>query len=253
MGFALTAVLPAWLVRRTVGGAAEQSSHWQSFRKAALATPYYKAHPIARASVVELATLYREHTMFLHSAAETPAPVPLAAHWEPLPKMLAVKPWFQILPPVETLLDLPSRACDVLAAPVDVLLALASRQPALPSPCYGIIAFTGISQPPMASAVRDRLWAAWRTPVFEQFRGFQGELLAAECEAFAGLHFDPDLAVWEERSQNGAQELVLTSLTNLRHPAWRLTTGRAGRVNQAACPCGSPLPRIVWQAKNARD
>ena len=247
MGFALTSVLPAWLLRRTVGGAAEQSSHWQSFRKAALGTPYYQRHPIARASVVELAAFYRDHALFLNPGAGTPAPVPLATPWEPLPRMIAVKPWFRIMPPVETLLDLPpAKACDVLAAPVDVLLSLAR----LPSPGYGVIAFTGISQTPLTSAVRDRLWAAWRTPVFEQFRGFQGELLAAECEAFAGLHFDADLAVWEERSQNGAPELVLTSLTNLRHPAWRLTTGRAGRVNHAACPCGSPLPRIVWDRES---
>jgi hypothetical protein len=87
------------------------------------------------------------------------------------------------------------------------------------------------------------MWVAWRAPVFEQFRGFQGELLAWECEAFAGLHFDNEAAVWEERSG----ELLVTSLVNLRHPAWRLATGRLGRVEQGACNCGSMLPSIVWK------
>ena len=247
MGFALASVLPAWLVRRTVGGAAEQSSNWQSFRKAALAAPYYKARPIARTSVVELADFYRCHGEFLNPAAPVPPPAPIALNWEPLPNTLAVKPWFRLQPPVETLMDLdqvsPGRACEVLAGPVSVLVSLAERRPALSSPVYGVIAFTGVSQPPLTPAIRDALWAAWRTPVFEQFRGFQGELLGSECEAFDGLHFDPDAAVWEER---GDGELLLTSLVNLRHPAWRLATGRRGRLDHSACPCGSPLSRIAW-------
>jgi phenylacetate-coenzyme A ligase PaaK-like adenylate-forming protein len=129
--------------------------------------------------------------------------------------------------------------CEVMAAPVGVLMEL----PRMPSPGFGIIAFTGISQQPLTPPIRERLWTAWRVPIFEQFRGFQGELLAAECEAFEGLHFDPDAAAWEER---GNGELLNTSLVNLRHPAWRLATGRQGRVEHAACPCGSPLPRVVW-------
>ena len=247
MGFALASVLPAWLIRRTVGGAAEQSSLWQAFRKAALAAPYYQARPIARTGVLELADFYRCHGDFLSPVAEVPQPVPIAAGWEPQPKTLAVKPWFRLQHPVETLTDpdqAPTgKACEVLAAPVPVLESLAARRPALASPVYGVIAFTGISQPPLTQPVRDTLWAAWRTPVFEQFRGFQGELLGSECEAFDGLHFDPDAAVWEER---GNGELLLTSLANLRHPAWRLATGRRGRLDHAACPCGSPLPRIAW-------
>jgi hypothetical protein len=249
MGFAVTSLLPAWLCRRTVGGAAEQSSRWQAFRKAALATPYYRHHPIARASVVEQAEFYAHHVEFFNPAAEKPEPVPLSAPWEPPPKALAVLPWFRLLPPVETTLDLaetPGKGVDVLAAPVRVLAALAARRPPLPSPPgYGVVAFTGISHQAIEAADRDLLWAAWRVPVFEQFRGFQGELLAAECEAFEGLHFDPELAVWEERGSE-SRELVVTSLLNLRHPAWRLATGRGGRVEHAACACGSTLPRIVW-------
>jgi hypothetical protein len=249
MGFAITSVLPSWLHRRTVGGAAEQSSHWQAFRKAALGTPFYKRNPIARASVVELADFYAQHAEFLNPGAEIPPPVSLTAVWDPLPaKTVAVKPWFRLQAPVETILEpaqVSTKGWDVLAAPVIVLMALAARRPMLPSPAYGIVAFTGISQPPLTRQQRDALWATWRTPVFEQFRGFQGELLAAECEAFAGLHFDQEVAIWEGRSRESG-ELLVTSLANLRHPAWRLATGWRGRVEHGACDCGSPLPRVVW-------
>jgi hypothetical protein len=37
---------------------------------------------------------------------------------------------------------------------------------------------------------RLRLWQAFRVPVFEQIIGANGALLAAECEAHAGLHIE---------------------------------------------------------------
>ena len=189
MGFALVSVLPAWLHRRTVGGAAERSSNWQSFRKATRAATYYKRHPITLDSVIELAEFYRLHAEFFNPESETPSPAPLAALSDPLPKTFAINPWFRLAPPVETILDpaaIPAKGCEVLAAPVGILMSLASRRPATPSPGYGIVAFTGISQRPLTPDLRDRMWVSWRAPVFEQFRGFQGELLAWECEAFAG-------------------------------------------------------------------
>lgn len=249
MGFALTSVLPAWLHRRTVGGAAEQSSRWHSFRRAALSTPYYQKHPIARGGVLELAELYQRHAEFLNPEAETPPPAELTTTWNALPKTLAVNPWFRLQSPVETVLDAAQaggRKYEALAAPADILATLAARNPALPPPLYGMIAFTGISRPQMSARLRDALWEAWRAPVFEQFRGFQGELLGAECEAFAGLHYDPEMAVWEERDGPGS-ELLITSLVNLRHPAWRLATRYRGRVEHGVCDCGSYLPRVVWE------
>ena len=254
MGSTLTTVLPAWLYRRTVGGAAIlKSSRWQTFRQAALATPYYRRHPIGRASVVELGELYARHVEFLNAAAPRPLPSPLSTVWDPQPpKTIAINPWFRLQPPVETVLDpakLPAKGCDVLAGPVDVLTWLARQHPVTP-PGYGAVAFTGIGQQALTPAHRDLLWATWQAPVFEQFRGFQGELLGAECEAFEGLHFDQEVAVWEERSGAGG-ELLVTSLTNLRHPTWRLATGRRGRVEHTACECGSTMPRVVWAEGNA--
>jgi hypothetical protein len=43
---------------------------------------------------------------------------------------------------------------------------------------------------------RQRLWRAFRVPIFEQIIGGNGELLAAECEAHDGLHIEaPKLRV----------------------------------------------------------
>jgi hypothetical protein len=51
---------------------------------------------------------------------------------------------------------------------------------------------------------RQRLWLAFRVPVFEQLIGKDGALLAAECEAHSGLHIEspklesqrPEIAGW---------------------------------------------------------
>lgn len=250
MGYALTSVLPMWL-RRTVGGAAEQSNHWQAFRQAARATAYYQGTNFVEQRALALAEFYRHHARFLNPAAVTPDPVALEGPWElaVAPKTVALQPWFRLAAPVETRVDCEGieslTRCDILAAPVRTLIELAGAArlatPAIPG--FGILAFTGVSQQPLSAAARDTLWAAWRTPVFEQFRGFQGELLGAECEAFDGLHFDPAKAAWEEATDG---TLLITSLLNLRHPAWRLETGRRGRVEHAECRCGSSQPRIIW-------
>ena len=252
MGYALTSVLPMWL-RRTVGGAAEQSNHWQAFRQAARATAYYQGTNFVERRSLALAEFYRHHAKFLNPAATAPAPADLAGPWElaVASKTIAVQPWFRLAAPVETRMDCEGieslTRCDILAAPVRTLteLATAGRLPAAATPGFGVIAFTGISQQSLTAATRDLLWAAWRAPIFEQFRGFQGELLAAECEAFEGLHFDPAKAAWEESAEG---TLLITSLVNLRHPAWRLETGRRGRIEAAECRCGSTQPRVVWAA-----
>ncbi|HEV3342634.1 MAG TPA: hypothetical protein VG125_19840, partial [Pirellulales bacterium] len=64
---------------------------------------------------------------------------------------------------------------------------------------------------------RERLWRAFRVPVFEQRIDESGCLLAAECEAHDGLHIE-------------AREL---------HP-------RPGEVLETApCGCGRTTPRLI--------
>ncbi len=246
--------LPSWLLRRTVGGAAKQTdaAAWGLFQQAAAATARYGARPLVADAVVELADFFGAHTEFLNPAAEVSAPVRLETCWgDLLPgRAVACRPWFRLAAPVETCVDdAPANGVfedlSVLAAPAGVLKELSARTPKLAAPEYGIVAFTGVGYPPLTAALRDRIWDAWRVPVFEQFRGFQGELLGAECEAFAGLHFDPTVVQWEPRDGASGQ-LLLTSLRNLRHPVWRLATGYAGRVVEEECDCGSSSPRLVW-------
>jgi hypothetical protein len=151
MGFALVSVLPAWLHRRTVGGAAERSSNWQSFRKATRAVTYYKRHPITLDSVIELAEFYRLHAEFFNPESETPSPAPMAALSDPLPKTFAINPWFRLAPPVETILDpaaIPAKGCDVLAAPVGILMSLASWRPVTPSPGTALLRSPGSANGP---------------------------------------------------------------------------------------------------------
>jgi hypothetical protein len=62
---------------------------------------------------------------------------------------------------------------------------------------------------------RQRLWQAFRVPVFEQIVGENGALLAAECEAHAGLHIE-------------SSKLDLAGLS----------------VEKAPCGCGRSAPRI---------
>jgi phenylacetate-coenzyme A ligase PaaK-like adenylate-forming protein len=107
---------------------------------------------------------------------------------------------------------------------------------------YGLIAFAGLSRPLLTEADRDRLWKAFGVPVFVQFRGFLGELLAMECDCHDGLHVRNG-AIWENRTE-GRSELLLTSLDNLRYPALRLATRIQGLVDEAPCACGLHSPRL---------
>ena len=63
---------------------------------------------------------------------------------------------------------------------------------------------------------RERLWRAFRVPIFEQIIGPRGKLLAAECEAHDGLHIETSGLRWE-----------------------------GYRLEQAVCACGRKTPRIA--------
>jgi hypothetical protein len=66
-------------------------------------------------------------------------------------------------------------------------LAEAERPPVL---THAVIALANPGDPILSMAERERLWRAFRVPVFEQIIAPNGELLAAECEAHDGLHIE---------------------------------------------------------------
>jgi hypothetical protein len=134
-------------------------------------------------------------------------------------------------------LTLPKKM-NILSAPVHELRRLA----ATPQPHeYAVVAFTGIRDGALTQADRDLFWRAFRVPVFEQFRGLHGELLAEECEAHEGLHVIGEAAIFERRGQ----ELVATSLLALRKPVLRVLTGLTGEIERGLCPCGRPGERLL--------
>ena len=128
-----------------------------------------------------------------------------------------------------------------LAAPVDSLRSYAQDAGAVPLR-NAVIAFSDILQGPLSFEDSDRLWAAYQVPVFEQFLGFDGELLAWECDVHHGLHIREEAALFESLID---ERLMISFLTNPRLPVLRLETGLAGRIVKEHCPCGDKSPRIV--------
>ncbi len=246
MGFTLSSVLPWWSPRREE----RLEPRWERLVEAARETEYYLGIDPNKAPPLELADFYRNHKLFERTAAERPPPRPLEVPWQPLPRVVALTPWFAIEPAVwivmqpssEALMDLKPEA---LAGPVDALRtaarAVLQTSLRLPSIRFGIVAFTGVSQDPLTPDDRDLLWRAFEVPVTEQFRGFQGELLAMDCERREGLHVVEEAALWERRTTG---ELLLTSFENLRHPTVRLGTEINGWIDSARCGCGNKSPRL---------
>jgi hypothetical protein len=102
-----------------------------------------------------------------------------------------------------------------IAAPREQLLGLAAadRPPGL---THAVIALASPGDPILSIAERERLWRAFRVPVFEQIIGPNGELLAAECEAHDGLHIEIPGLPWD-----------------------------GYRLELSACGCGRKTPRLT--------
>jgi hypothetical protein len=127
---------------------------------------------------------------------------------------------------------------EALAGPATVLL----RLPPVPSVTRAIVAFTGLEHGTLTEAERDMLWEVFEVPVFEQYLGADGSLLAWECEAHEGLHTVQDNAIVEHLPDSG---VILTSLTDRRRPTIRLVTSLAARLEPGTCECGQPGPRLL--------
>ena len=60
---------------------------------------------------------------------------------------------------------------------------------------------TDVSGPAITDRHRDLLWRAFRVPVFEQLRNWEGEVIARECEAHDGLHLVSGMDVRLEKGE----------------------------------------------------
>lgn len=102
-----------------------------------------------------------------------------------------------------------------IAGTLDQLLKLAGGANP-PAPTHALIVLARMDQPMLSAFDRELLWSAFRVPLFEQVIGPRGELLAAECEAHAGLHIETPGLAW------------------------------AGyRIETAPCACGRETPRLA--------
>jgi hypothetical protein len=188
---------------------------------------------------------------FENTGAFPPGPQPFLYPLRFAPRTAVLMPGFhqtqsvKYVPPDWTLLA--RFRPEAVAASVGMLRMLAkgiaSGRGDLPSLRYAMIAFTG----PWAGGLlqeedRDLFWRVFQVPLFEQHLGPDGRVVAWECEAHRGLHLMPTRAVVENLDHD---QLLVTSLTDLRRPAVRLRTRLAGSIADDDCPCGETSPKLL--------
>ncbi len=141
-----------------------------------------------------------------------------------------------------------------LAAPIGVLHALAAAMEAgreeIPGPSHFIVIFTGGHEGGLGHEDRERFWRVFQVPVFEQRVGFDGRVVAYECEAHDGLHIMPQRAAFEETT---GSELLITSLTDLRYPTLRVGMRLWGSIQRDCCACGNAAARLVAHSSFHQD
>jgi hypothetical protein len=114
----------------------------------------------------------------------------------------------------------------VLALPA--ALKLAARKP-LPRLTSWIVLLTSLANQPLEQQHRDLLWHSFGVPVFEQLRGWDGNVIARECEVHDGLHVDQSAGILETSGGN----LIVTA-----------DTGLTAEVIKENCECGAETPRL---------
>lgn len=133
-----------------------------------------------------------------------------------------------------------------LAAPISKLRELAaaieSGHDEMQRLRHFVVSFTGTDRGEIHEADRERFWRVFQVPVFEQRLGFDGRVIAYECEAHHGLHIETQRAAFEETA---GSELLLTSLTDLRYPTLRVGTRMTARIQHDCCDCGSATARVI--------
>ena len=92
-------------------------------------------------------------------------------------------------------------------------LATVDRPPVL---THAVIVLESSGDAQLSAGDRERLWRAFRVPIFEQIIGPHGKLLAADCEAHDGLHVETPGLAWE-----------------------------GYRLELSVCGCGRKTPRLV--------
>jgi hypothetical protein len=223
---------------------------------AAAQTPFYAGRDPALAPPVPVAEYRRRHAEFRNRRAPAPALAPFRYPVPCVPRTAVLAGGFRAHPPARVFApgwteQARAFAPQAIAAPLATVRLLARRAAAgrlaVPSLTHAVIAFVSAGAEPVADADRDLVWRVFGVPLFEQWLGFERELLAWECAAHEGLHLTANV-----RADLAGGELALSCLRNLRYPVVRLATGLAAELRDGACPCGLAGPRLLAAAPLGR-
>jgi hypothetical protein len=238
---------------------AAQRTQWYQpmLESAGLATPEALAavdsveHTLKRLPAVDLDEFRSSPAAFESPGGSRPALQAFRSPLEHTPKTAILMPGFEQTSGVKVIAQnfgkgLKHFAASALAAPVAVLRELAaaieSGAEEAPPLRHFVVPFTSAHEGELSDADREKFWRVFQVPVFEQRLGFDGRVIAYECEAHDGLHIFPERATFEETTDSA---LLLTSLTDLRHPTLRVGTRLARAVRHDCCDCGNATARLV--------
>jgi hypothetical protein len=107
---------------------------------------------------------------------------------------------------------------------------------------YPLVVFSDIASGLLSAETRESLWKAFDLPIYEQIRGFDGALLAYECDAHDGLHVNSVSASFEASGREG--RLLLTTCNKIASTLRQLDTGFSGKVEREICACGASVVRL---------
>lgn len=238
---------------------AAQRTRWYQplLEEAGLATPEAVAsvdsveHTLKRLPPVDLDEFRNSPAAFESPGGLRPALERFRSPLEHTPRTAILVPGFEQSSGVKVIARnqiprLKQSAASAVAGPVGVLREIAraveSGREEIHALQNFVVPFTGGHHGEMSEADREQFWRVFQVPIFEQRMGFDGRVIAYECEAHEGLHFLPERATFEETTE---RELLLTSLTDLRYPTLRVGTRITGSVQHECCDCGSATPRLM--------
>ncbi len=129
-------------------------------------------------------------------------------------------------------------APDALALPLEAALSLADQQlrglAEVRSLKFAIVVLTSPDSQGLEGHHRDLLWKAFKVPLFEQLRGWDGRVIARECEVHDGLHFD--MGGHSLEADGGYLTLA------------GMATGIAAEIVLERCECSAETPRLRYRA-----
>lgn len=206
---------------------------------------------LARLPAIDLAEFRGSPAAFESATSARPTPQAFRSPFEHTTKTAVLMPGFEQTSTVKTFAQnwtqgLKHLGASALAAPVSVLREMAATIERGQQETHGlkhfVVSFTGGEHGELRNEDREKFWRVFQVPVFEQRVGFDGRVVAYECEAHDGLHIMPERAAFEETAESG---LLITSLTDLRYPTLRVGTRMAHSIEHECCGCGDAAPRLV--------